>query len=259
MYHSILVGQDASEYSLRAFELAIWLSTSTHARLHLIHLHSRKPHIRPKTSLDEMASVMRQRLDSHQDDGIEGDWQIVEGWTVQALVSESKWHDLVVVGRHGESASERKRGIGSLPTALLATSPVPVLIAADTPAVPDSLVVAFDNSLDACMALRIAASLAAERKLRLHVIEAATRHGYQDHLAHARAYLKGWHQVEADFEVLKGKLYDQIVPYIEKHDIKLTFVPALDRSLFHRKLTTLITQETGSSLIVPRGQTVPIY
>ncbi len=40
MYHSILVGQDASEYSHQALGLAIWLAKATHARLHLIHLHS---------------------------------------------------------------------------------------------------------------------------------------------------------------------------------------------------------------------------
>jgi nucleotide-binding universal stress UspA family protein len=259
MYHSILVGQDASAYSHQALGLAIWLAKATRARLHLIHLHSRKPRIRPKTSGDEMASIMRARFEESGGEGIAGDCQVVEGWSTRALVRESKWHDLVVVGRHGVNSLQRMRGIGSLPSALLAASPVPVLVAADTPVIPDRLLVAFDNSPDACMALRIAASLAAERRLRLHVIEAMAGHGRQDHLAHARGYLEGWQEVDADFEVLEGKSSDQIVSCIVRHGIQLTFVPALDRSLFGHKLTTRIIQETGSSLIVPRGQTPPVY
>ncbi len=259
MYHSILVGQDASAYSRQALGLAIWLAQATHARLHLIHLPSRKPRIRPKTSLDEMSSIMAARLEELRGEGINGDYQVVEGWSTKALVSESKWHDLVVVGRHGESSRERERGIGSLPTALLAASPVPVLVAADTPIIPDRLLVAFDNSPDACMALRIAASLAAERRLRMHVIEATAGHGRQDHLAHARTYLEDWKEVDADFEVLEGKSADQIVSCIVNHGIQLTFVPALDSSLFGHNVTTRIAQETGSSLIVPRGQMPPVH
>ena len=259
MYHSILVGQDASEYSHQALGLAIWLAKATRARLHLIHLHSRKPRIRPKSSLTEMSSIMEARLEELRGDGIDGDCEVVEGWSTKALVNESKWHDLVVVGRHGVSSSARVRGIGSLPAALLAASPVPVLVAADTPVVPDRLLVAFDNSPDACMALRIAASLAAERQLRMHVIEAMAGHGRQDHLAHARAYLDGWKEVDADFEVLEGKSSDQIVSCIAKHGIQLTFLPALDRSILGHNLTARIAQETGSSLIVPRGQTPPVY
>ena len=129
---------------------------------------------------------MRARLGECRGEGIAGDCRVVKGWTTQALVNESKWHDLVVVGRHGESSHERARRIGSLPTALLAASPVPVLVAADSPSVPDRVLVAFDDSPDTCMALRIAASLAAERRLRVHVIETLAGHRRRDHLARAR-------------------------------------------------------------------------
>ncbi len=259
MYHSILVGQDASEHSHQALGLAIWLAKASHAHLHLIHLHSRKPRIRAKTPPEMMRTILEERLEECRREGVVCDSQGVEGWTTQALVAESKWHDLVVVGRHGESVHERSRGLGSLPNALLAASPVPVLVAADTPHIPDSLLVAFDDSPDACVALRIAAALAAERQLRLHVIEAMAGRGRRDHLVRARSYLEGWKEVEADFEVLEGKSSDEIVACIEKKGIQLTFVPALDRTLFGHKLTTRIAMETGSSLIVPRGQTPPVY
>ncbi len=87
MYHSVLVGQDASEYSHQALGLAIWLAKATRARVHLIHLHSRKPRIRPKTSLDEMSSIMEARLEELRGEGIAGDYQVVEGWSTKMLVS----------------------------------------------------------------------------------------------------------------------------------------------------------------------------
>ena len=228
MYHSISIGQDKSEFSHRALGLAIWLAGATRTP-------ALTPSPLPRTSLDERQSIMRARLGECRGEGIAGDCRVVKGWTTQALVNESKWHDLVVVGRHGESSHERARRIGSLPTALLAASPVPVLVAADSPSVPDRVLVAFDDSPDTCMALRIAASLAAERRLRVHVIETLAGHRRRDHLARA-AYLEGWKRVEADFEVLAGKSSDEIVTYIEKHGIPLTFVPALDRSLFGQSL-----------------------
>ena len=141
MYHSILVGQDASEHSHQALGLAIWLAKASNAHLHLVHLHSRKPRIRPKTGLDEMRSIMEERIGECRRDGITCDCRVIEGWTTQALVTESKWHDLVIVARHGESVRERARGMGSLPNALLANSPVPVLVAADT-----AVTVTFDVS-----------------------------------------------------------------------------------------------------------------
>jgi len=259
MYHSIVVGQDNSEFSHQALVIAMWLAKATRARLHLRYLHSRKPSIRPKSSLEVMQSTMETRLQECLVEGIAGDCRVVEGWTTQAFVVESKWHDLVVVGRHGESAHERARGIGSLPNALLAASPVPVLVAADSPAIPDQLLVVFDNSVDACAALRIAASLAAEKNLRIHVVETKSAHKKHDHLSHARAYLEDWKTVRADFEVLTGQSSNEIVTYVQTHGIQLTFLPALDRSLFGHKLTTRIAEETNSSLIVPRGRVPEIY
>jgi nucleotide-binding universal stress UspA family protein len=257
MYHSILVCQDASGYARRAFELAVWLAAATQAQLHLIHLHSRKPHVGGRTSASEMTSIMQERVEEMAGEGIRGDCQVVEGWTSQALVDESKWHDLVVVGRQGESA--HGRDIGSLPGLLLATSFVPVLIVDDTPTIPSRVLVAFDSTPDACMALRIATSLAAERNLDLRVVETRSGRRTKDHLAHAREYIAGWQGVEAEFEVLEGKASDRIVSYIQTHDIQLVFASALDRSMLGRKLTTRIIEETDASLIVPRGQPLPVH
>lgn len=259
VYRSILVGQDASEESLRALEMAIWLAGVTHAHLTLVHLHGRKLPLVSPAPLQAAEALLEERSTLCRNAGVACSGQMVEGWTTHALVAETKWHDLVVVGKHGASRSQRDRGLGSLPAALLAACPVPILIADDLGALPRSLLVAFDESPDACSALRTAASLAGEKQLRLHVVEVVSRRGQKDKLARAQAYLDDCPALEAEVERLVGRSGDVLLDYIRERDIQLTFVPALDRSLMGHKLTDRIANETTSSIVVPQGRTPPIY
>lgn len=258
MYRSILVGQDASEESLRALEIAIWIAGVTRAHLTLIHLHGRKLPLVSPAPLQDSRALLEQRSTSCRNAGVACSQQIVEGWTTQALVAETKWHDLVVVGKHGASRGQRRHGLGSLPAALLAASPVPILIADDQAALPGNLLVAFDESPDACAALRIAASLAMEKGLGLHVVEVVSKKGRRDKLARAQAYLDDCPGLEAEAERLVGKADDVLLDYIREREVQLTFVPALDRSLMGHKLTDRLANETACSIVVPYGRTRPI-
>lgn len=259
MYRSILVGQDASHESLRALEMAIWIAGVTRAHLTLIHLRGRKLPLISPASLEEIQALLEQRSSLCRNAGVGCSPQMVEGWTMHALVAETKWHDLVVVGKHGASRTQRDHGLGSMPTALVVGSPVPILIADDCGALPGPLLVAFDESPDACSALRIAASLAMEKKLRLRVVEVVANAKQADKLARAQAYLDDCPELEASVERLAGKSGDVLVDYIREHDIQLTFVPSLDRSLMGHKLANRIANETTSSVVVPSGRTIPIY
>ena len=259
MYRSILVGQDESVESLRALEMAIWIAGGTQAHLNLVHLHGRKLPLASSAPLQATQELLEERSFLCRNAGIACSRQIVEGWTTQALVAEAKWHDLVVVGKHGASRSKREHELGPLPAALVAARPVPILIADDLGAPPHTLLVAFDESPDACSALRIAASLAMEKKLRLHVIEVVARQGQKDKLIRARAYLGDCRSLHAEVERLVGKSGDVLLDYIHQHDVGLTFVPALDRSLMGHKLTDRIANETTSSIVVPQGRTPLIY
>lgn len=261
VYRSILVGQDESGESLRALEMAIWIAGGTQAHLTLIHLHGRKLPLVSPAPLQAAEELLQARSIFCREAGIACSQQIVEGWTTQALVAETKWHDLVVMGKHGVSRSRREHGLGlgSLPAALLAACPVPILIADDLGASPRTLLVAFDESPDACSALRIAASLAMEKALRLHVIEVVSKQGQKDKLTRVRAYLDNCRTLQADVERLVGRSGDVFLDYIREHDVGLTFVPALDRSLMGHKFTDRIVNETTSSIVVPQGRTPLIY
>lgn len=259
MYRSILVGQDGSEESLRALEMAIWIAGGTRAHLTLIHLHGGKLPLVSPAPLLAAEEILEARSIFCRAAGIACSQQIVEGWTTQALVAETKWHDLVAVGKHGVSRSKRQHGLGSLPAALVAACPVPILIADDLGASPRTLLVAFDESPDACSALRIAASLAMEKKLRLHVIEVVSKPGQKDKLARARSYLDDCGSLHFEVERLVGRSGDVLLDYIREHGIQLTFVPALDRSLMGHRLTDRIANETTSSIVLPQGRTPQIY
>ncbi len=258
VYRSILVGQDASEESRRALEMAIWIAGVTRAHLTLIHLHGRKLPLVSPSPLQDAEALLEQRSGSCQNAGVACSRQVVEGWTNHALVAEAKWHDLVVVGKHGASRGQRDHGMGSLPTALLAACPIPILIADDVGALPCTLLVAFDESADACSALRIAASLAMEKELRLHVVEVVSKQARRDKLARAQAYLDDCPALEAKVERLVGRSGDVLLDYIREREVQLTFVPALDRSVLGHKLTDRIANETASSIVVPRGRMPPI-
>jgi len=259
MYHSILVGQDASEQSRHALNLAVWVARATNAHLHLIHLHGRKlPGVSPQP-VEEMERLLDDRAATCADVGVMCSQRIVTGWATHALLAEARWHDLVVIGKHGASHGGNRDRLGSLTGALLGGSPVPVLIVDDAPAQPTSLLVAFDGSPDACKALRIAAGLALERGIRLHVVETVRSARRPDRLARAKEYLDDCPGLDTVLERIVGRPADTVAAYIDRHAIELTFLPALDRSLFGRRLTTHLATQTASSLLVPEGQWPPVY
>ncbi|MFQ5351981.1 MAG: universal stress protein, partial [Candidatus Binatia bacterium] len=159
MYRSILVGQDDCDNSRKALDTAIWLAGVTRAHLCLIHLHGRKLPLVSPISADDAKALLAEREKVCTRAGVACSTKLVSGWTTQALVNETKWHDLVVVGKHGAAWAQGSGGLGSVATALLASSSVPVLVADDSDSLPHQLLVVFDESPDACAALRIAATM----------------------------------------------------------------------------------------------------
>jgi len=259
MYRSILVGQDGCDNSRTALNAAIWLAGVTRAHLRLIHLHGRKlPLVAPAPS-EDVSALLAESEKVCKQAGVACSTQLVSGWTTQALVNETKWHDLVVVGKHGVGWTEGHRGLGSVPTALLASSAVPVLVADAAADIPRQLLVVFDQSRDACAALRIAATMALERELELHVLEVVRRLGRRDQLDRAKEYLEDCQGLEVTVERAVGDAVEVVVGYIRDHNISLTYLPAMDRSLSGHKLSSQVATETSSSLVVPQGRIPPVY
>ncbi len=254
MHRSILVNQDASDESCQALELAIWLADTTDAHITLVHYHPNKLPLMNDESEQEIESMLRTRAALCSRAGVRNSRMVIEGWTVQKLISETRWHDLVVVAKHGDVDDSGRNKLAPIPEALLASSPVPVLVADADADLPSSLLVAFDDSPDGCRAFRNAVHLALERDLELHVVDASRPRRSAEHLERARRYIADCPKLAARFEHLEGKPAAAIVSHIREHRIQLTFLAALDHSFSGHKILNQIAAETSSSLIVPKGQ-----
>jgi nucleotide-binding universal stress UspA family protein len=262
VYHSILVGQDASQESQRALDLACWIAAATHARLTLTEAESpalanrigRHGGHEPEPEISEFL-IERARRCANK--GVSCTARRTEPPTPKGLIHEARWYDLVVVGKPPDV---RRHGLGDTADALLSSSPVPVLIADSTPDPPSRLLIAFDDSPDACTALRSAAALAVERNLPLHVLDLIpSRKSHANSHERLRETIDQTPDLNASVETLPGKPAESLLNYIRERAIHLTFLPALDRSLFGHKVTKQLALESRSSLAVPRGQTPPVY
>jgi len=257
MLRSILVGQDSSLESRKALDMSLWVASTTEARLTLLHMYGRKlPEFHPeneafeKKNLEDRVRVCRKHK-------TEARIAFTSGKRTPWLLQEACWFDLVVLGKRGASHRRHSKRIGSFPEAMLAASPSPVLIVDDNPHPPRSIVVFFDGTSDACRALRIAAMLGKERKLKIHL---AISHGLFRRSVdgdRAAAYLR---EVGVVGEIHRLKAARrELRDFIEFHKIHLTFLPALAGWGFGQNLSEYIASETSSSILLPEGRVPPVY
>jgi nucleotide-binding universal stress UspA family protein len=263
VYHSILVEQNASDASERILKIAMWLASATRAHLTLVHLEGKAALANTRKADAALSDVLDQRAQLCAEANLVCDHRTLKGWSTQTLIGEAKWYDLVVVGKQGAGrtlgAAASGNSLGAVSKSLLASCPVPLLIGDPSAISPSNLLVAFDDSPDACTALRIAAALALERELRLNVVEVTSQKKRNDHLERAQTYIDDCPGLEANLERLPGTPADSLLSFIRERDIHLTFLPALDRSLFGHKLTNVLALESASSISVPRGQSPAVY
>jgi nucleotide-binding universal stress UspA family protein len=257
MHRSILVNQDVSDESRQALDLAIWLADAANAHIHLAHYHPHKLPLLANESREQVDALLGERAAICDRAGVRASKLVIEGWTPQKLIVEARWHDLVVVAKHGDGDAGGTSKLAPIPEALLASSPVPVLVADARVGPPSRLLVIFDDSPDGCRAFRNACQLALERGLGLHIVDASGARKSGEHLERARRYLADCPDLEAEFQRLEGKPAESIVSHIRENEIQLTFLAALDHSFSGHKILNRIAAETSSSLIVPKGQ-VPV-
>jgi nucleotide-binding universal stress UspA family protein len=142
MFHSILVAVDGSPASGRALEQAIELASDNAARLTLIAV-AAPPRFRIATgpfmvpySTDAELAVCARRIVAEAEalvpDGIPVSTVLRTGDAATAIVQRvvDGEHDLVVMGSHGRRPASSLL-LGSVSAAVVARSPVPVLIVRD--------------------------------------------------------------------------------------------------------------------------------
>jgi nucleotide-binding universal stress UspA family protein len=139
MFHSILVAVDGSRSAAKALEKAIELARSEGARLTLIAVAAplRLPiatgtYVAPLPGEDDLvrqAERTVERAEALVPEDIPVSTVVRRGPVAKAIVEriEAGEHDLVIMGSHGRGPV-RSLVLGSVSNAVLARSPVPVLI-----------------------------------------------------------------------------------------------------------------------------------
>ncbi|PJZ68766.1 hypothetical protein CH373_03670 [Leptospira perolatii] len=257
MYRSILVGQDSSVQSRKALDFALWVARVTSARLTLAHLYARKLPQPPAASEKHEKDVLEKRLRECKKITKNVESRFITGWGASALVKESNWYDLVVLGKRGLNFQKSGAKIGSLSRAFLLSSPSPVLLADDSLELPESILVLFDGTSDACKALRTAVMLSEERKLELHIATVNRFFQRRPEIERAMKYASDFGIKAKSHRLKSGRRH--LKNLIESLQIHLTFLPALAEQGFATNLAIFLASETSSSIFVPEGKVPPIY
>jgi nucleotide-binding universal stress UspA family protein len=149
MYRTLLVPIDGSADSARVFPVAAALARRTGARLHLALVHDPSafiPFVPGEVSVPvydaEVEQEFRRRdtrlleeaVASLEREGVSAEGTLLEGTVVEALVEHARaiGAELVVMATHGHGGFTRLR-LGSVATAFLHHTPVPVFLVRSTP------------------------------------------------------------------------------------------------------------------------------
>ena len=144
MFNSVLVPTDGSPFSERALPIAAEIAKRTGATLHLVNVFDPTRYL-PISLSDAHVEVFnpdlvidlqqadRQRLDAQvsafRAQGLAAEAHQPDGVTVETLLEQATLTraDFIVMGTHGRSGFARLR-IGSVASAILARSPIPVML-----------------------------------------------------------------------------------------------------------------------------------
>lgn len=257
LYHSILVAQGKTERSRRALDFALWTARATRARLTLYHLYGRKlPRFHPDP-IDEVREELEKRRRHCEEQGIAARLLVSESWSKTAIAREAMWYDLVVVGKKGKEGNANHRS-GSMTRTLISISPVPVLIVDEDCPLPEKLMVVFDGTPDACRALRIASSLAAERQLELHITRLKGLFRSASVLQRAVDYVSSFESIRYQAQSIDGSKI-ALKEYLEANRIQLAFLPAIASSFSGSRMLEFLINHTKSSFLIPEGRLPPIF
>lgn len=165
------------------------------------------------------------------------------GIVPRVIIEKSGLVDIIVMGRAGEHNEFLEGLIGSTTEAVVRRASVPVLVTGgDTPGA-EHFVLAYDGSNHARKALKVGATLAAEKRRKMHLLVVGEKSG-QSWLREAQDYLQS-HGLDVDYSCLPGDPGEAIIRHAQEYDAGLIVMGAYG----HSKLRELVLGSTTSHVI----------
>lgn len=169
------------------------------------------------------------------------------GGIVETVIEREDEADMVVIGKRGASSAFAKEHLGSKVERVVRESIRPVLVASQTFAVPEQVMIAFDGGASARKAVEFVAGSALFQGLGVHVVMAGTSgSARQKHMDWATGILPG-----ATVEHVSGAAEDALPRYLEANGIGMLVMGAYGHSPLRRLIVGSITTQMMQNCHVP--------
>ncbi|MDO9528854.1 MAG: universal stress protein [Syntrophales bacterium] len=276
MVKNILVATDGSDYSKTALEYGIYIAKRLDARLTVLHVVDIRIIESPlfgdisgsvgllpyqefvpviKESLNERAdSILETSRERCEKSGLNPELKKVWGIVNEAIVEEGENADWILLAQRGEYSHLSKGGLlGSTSEAVVRKSRKPVLVTPISFQEIESMGLAYDGSESADNALKIAAELCDKIRWPLSII-IITDESKQaaDFSKRIEEILDPYEEIDSDIVILRGKVEQEIIKFIQEGSVELMVMGARGHSRFRE----LILGSTTSYVI--RKSTIPI-
>ena len=261
MVQSILVGLDVSEVVDQVAAVATQLAVFTGASVQAVYVEDTSflegadsiaenlppgGHIPFRTEdLNELAdrfeseeSILGKRfLELISDQRIRGTFMVEQGDVSRVLLRESRFHDLVVLGKFGESQSAAYRDIpplGAHIEEVVRRSYAPVVLVPPGAAIGPRYLVAYDGSPGAHRALSLAVRLRKHAGAELSVLSVSTPDHTEALLSQVGRYLEA-HDSTAELVARTGEAAEEILQFANEWKADLLAMGAFGRGTLQQR------------------------
>jgi nucleotide-binding universal stress UspA family protein len=203
--------------------------------------------------LDERADTILDIFKNRcADRGLIAKTKKMTGIIANIIADEARKAELVVISQHGEHEQWSSGLLGSTTESVVRKSPVPVLVTPGTYRQFDTILVAYDGSIESSNALKCACSFFGNTCKNMHVVYVAHEEEKGRALAAEIAEITAPYSVTYEGVWLQGDAPKEILLFADLHAVDLIIMGAFS----HGRLHDLIIGSTAAYII--RKSTIPI-
>jgi len=274
MIEKILIPIDGSNNSKIALEYGVYMANRLDAKvtgLHVIDIHVMQEPIFTDISgslglppSPAFVPIVRSGLDARAKDilgsfksrceeaGLRAETAAVEGIIDETIIAEGKKADMIVLTRKGEHFHLSGGKLSSTVEAVVRKSGKPVMVTPEAFCEIESMGLAYDGSLPAENALKLAVALSEFLSWPITIIVIANDHSVAANIASRLEDFLEPFKVDTETVIIKGKEDREIVKFIQEGSIELMVMGAYG----HNRLREFLVGSTTSYVI--RKSAMPV-